>query len=286
MSSSLACGFSGCETFQDKYELLEKLGEGSSGVVYRCRRIKTDEIFAVKSFQFEDQHLASIRANFVNMKRLDFPHLVRYEALYIDLRKHMAWLVMEYVGASSLGRALGMSEDEMRGVVQQLLQTLNYLHLRGVVHRDVKIENVLYDRENRRITLIDFGICKRFKRREQRVEMWTVTGTLYYRAPQIFLGGGYREGVDVWAVGILLYKMVAGRTPFQSEYRNETVKNILEKELEFSSEFKEFSHLLRAFVSRLLNRNPKERVSAFEALKDVWFYPIPSHMRSHLGSLN
>ncbi len=65
--------------------------------------------------------MASIRANFVNMKRLDFPHLVRYEALYIDLRKHMAWLVMEYVGASSLGRALGMSEDEMRGVVQQLL---------------------------------------------------------------------------------------------------------------------------------------------------------------------
>lgn len=174
----------------------------------------------------------------------------------------------------------------MRGVMQQLLETLNYLHLRGVVHRDVKIENVLYDRERRRITLIDFGVCKRFKKREERVEMWTVTGTLYYRAPEMLRGGGYREGVDVWAAGVLLYKMVCGRTPFESEYHSETVKNILEKELIFPKEFKEFSNALQAFVARLLNRNAKERVSAFEGLKDVWFYSIPSHMRHHLGSLN
>ena len=90
----------------------------------------------------------------------------------------------------------------------------------------------------------------------------------------------------MWAAGVLLYKMVCGRTPFESEYHSETVKNILEKELIFPKEFKEFSNALQAFVARLLNRNAKERVSAFEGLKDVWFYSIPSHMRHHLGSLN
>jgi calcium-dependent protein kinase len=48
--------------------------------------------------------------------------------------------------------------------------------------------------------------------------MWTITGTLYYRAPEMFLGGGYREGVDVWAAGVLLFKLVTGKTPFESEY--------------------------------------------------------------------
>lgn len=55
--------------------------------------------------------------------------------------------------------------------------------------------------------------------------MWTNTGTLYYRAPELF-SGGYREGVDIWAAGILLYKLVAGKTPFESEYHKQTIENI------------------------------------------------------------
>jgi calcium-dependent protein kinase len=64
--------------------------------------------------------------------------------------------------------------------------------------------------------------------------MWTITGTLFYRAPEMFTGGGYSENVDIWAAGVLLYKLVAGRTPFESEYHNKTIDNILRKEVDFS----------------------------------------------------
>ena len=60
--------------------------------------------------------------------------------------------------------------------------------------------------------------------------MWTITGTLYYRAPEMFYGG-YREGVDVWAAGILLFKLVAGQTPFESEYHHQTIQNIQNSKL-------------------------------------------------------
>jgi serine/threonine protein kinase len=67
--------------------------------------------------------------------------------------------------------------------MQQLLETLNYLHKSEVSHRDIKLENVLYDQKNRQTKLIDFGVCRRFKKRGALFDMWTITGTLYYRAP-------------------------------------------------------------------------------------------------------
>ena len=96
----------------------------------------------------------------------------------------------------------------------QIMETLNYLHRLDTVHRDIKLSNVLYDPRNKIIKVVDFGISKRFRKRDALIEMWTVTGTLFYRAPEMFEGEGYRESVDIWAAGVLLYKMVAGKTPY------------------------------------------------------------------------
>jgi calcium-dependent protein kinase len=115
----------------------------------------------------------------------------------------------------------------------QLMETLSYLHRQDVVHRDIKPENILYDAETRTIKLIDFGISKRFIKRGSLIDMWTITGTLYYRAPEMFEGDGYREEVDVWAAGILLYKLVTGKTPFESVYHAETIQNIRKLEMIF-----------------------------------------------------
>ena len=114
--------------------------------------------------------------------------------------------------------------------------------------------------------------------------MWTITGTLYYRAPEMF-SGGYREGVDVWATGVLLYKMVTGHTPFESEYHHETIKSISESTIMFDTNFDRYSKELKTIIRRMLNRNIEERPSAFTLLKDIWFYPIPSHLEKHMGSL-
>lgn len=98
--------------------------------------------------------------------------------------------------------------------MRQLFDALAYLHRRDIAHRDIKPENILYDRQSQKIKLIDFGISRRFRRRGDLFDMWTITGTLYYRAPEMFTGAGYRQAVDVWAAGVLLYRLACGRTPF------------------------------------------------------------------------
>ena len=156
--------------------------------------------------------------------------------------------------------------------------------MKEIAHRDIKPENILYDREAKTIKVIDFGISKKYKMRGTLVDMWTITGTPHYRAPEMF-SGGYRETVDIWAAGILLYKIVSGHTPFDSEYHHETIKNITESDLKFCQKFDDYSQELKSLIRRMLNKNPNERPSACSLLKDVWFYPIPSHFSQHTGSL-
>lgn len=74
----------------------------------------------------------------------------------------------------------------------------------------------MVNKETKKIKIIDFGIAKKMIVRKQRVDMLTITGTLFYRAPEMFLGGGYNEKVDIWAAGITLYEVLNGKTPFAS----------------------------------------------------------------------
>lgn len=73
---------------------------------------------------------------------------------------------------------------------------------------------------SKKIKLIDFGIAKKFIKRRQKAEMLTITGTLFYRAPEMFIGGGYNEKVDTWAAGVTLFEIIHDKTPFESEYHS------------------------------------------------------------------
>ena len=81
--------------------------------------------------------------------------------------------------------------------------------------------------------IIDFGISRKVLNRTRRTDMLTITGTLFYRAPEMFEGGGYDERVDLWALGATIYKLMVGRTPFESTYHSETINNILRGEFSF-----------------------------------------------------
>jgi hypothetical protein len=87
-------GFPNYVVFEEKYELLEKIGEGTHGVVRKCRKRRNGDIFAVKSFSFEDEHFSSLKSNFIFMKRLKHSSIIRYESLYLDIKKRTGWLVM------------------------------------------------------------------------------------------------------------------------------------------------------------------------------------------------
>ena len=90
---------------------------------------------------------------------------------------------MEFIEWPALSKAIIKHEDELRVIMQQLLEALQYLHKENIVHRDIKLENIMYDPVLRLMKIIDFGISRRNKRRGMSFDMWTITGTLYYRAP-------------------------------------------------------------------------------------------------------
>ena len=98
---------------------------------------------------------------------------------------------MDYFPYPELENVAIESEAELRDITYQLLATLKYLHSNKICHRDIKPENILYDHKNKIIKLIDFGVSKKVEERGRKREMLTLTGTPYYRAPEMFEGGGY-----------------------------------------------------------------------------------------------
>lgn len=119
-----------------------------------------------------------------------------------------------------------LTEEETSAIVYKVLLALRHLHSKGVSHRDIKPDNILYDPETGDIKVIDFEIAKVCRVKSVRTEMWTKTGTVQYCAPEMFQGG-YTELVDVWAVGVLAFEMICGRHPFDIVYLNE-IKGIIE----------------------------------------------------------
>ncbi len=128
-----------------------------------------------------------------------------------------------------------------------------YIHSQGICHRDIKPENILYDPVEKIVKIIDFGISRKVLNRGRKTDMLTITGTLFYRAPEMFQGGGYDERVDLWALGATIYRLMVGRTPFESPYHSETITNILKGEFTFPPEVEQrYSKSARNLVLRLL----------------------------------
>lgn len=214
------------------------MGEGAHGIVKKCVDKLTKQICAVKILTFEREHVLLFKKNFIDIKALQHPHILTYKALFFQQKHSRCYLVMDYLPFPNLEQVVIDSEDEFKRIIFQILITLRYIHQKKICHRDVKPENILYNKVNQSIKLIDFGISKKIEERGRKRDMLTPTGTPFYRAPQILEGGGYDQMVDMWALGVTMFKMMTGYTPFQSEYHIDTITNILKAEVTFPSKLK------------------------------------------------
>lgn len=196
----------------DKFEKLGKIGEGSYGVVFKCRNKETGQIVAIKKFveSEDDPLIKKIAMREIRMlKSLRHHNLVNL--LEVFRRKHKIHMVFEYCDHTVLNELeahpRGVEEKMVKSIIHQTLQAVNFCHQHKCVHRDVKPENILITKDGV-IKLCDFG----FARILNNDEYTDYVATRWYRAPELLVGDTtYGFPVDVWAIGCVFAELITGQ---------------------------------------------------------------------------
>ncbi|KAL6854401.1 hypothetical protein ACP4OV_019304 [Aristida adscensionis] len=217
----------------DRYERLGRIGEGASAVVYKARDRLTGELVAVKRLRGvelveEDEAAAAFQREVACLEACrGHPCLVELRAAHRDAAAGEAFLVMEYVGLSLArvmredgggagggGRRQPFAEAEARRVMRRLLEGARAMHERGVLHRDLKPDNVLVGARGDVVKICDFGLSRAVTN-GGGAPYTSGVATLWYRAPELILGSReYDAGVDTWALGCIMAELLAGEPLF------------------------------------------------------------------------
>nr|KAF6283782.1 phosphorylase kinase catalytic subunit gamma 2 [Pipistrellus kuhlii] len=173
-----------------------------------------------------------------------------------------------------LTEKVALSEKETRSIMRSLLEAVNFLHANNIVHRDLKPENILLD-DNMQIRLSDFGFSCHLEPGEKLREL---CGTPGYLAPEILKCSmdethpGYGKEVDLWACGVILFTLLAGSPPFWHRRQILMLRMIMEGQYQFNSpEWDDRSNTVKDLISRLLQVDPEERLTAKQALLHPFF---------------
>ncbi|XP_030525107.2 CDPK-related kinase 5-like [Rhodamnia argentea] len=199
-------------------------------------------------------------------------NLVRFYDAFED--PDNVYVVMELCeGGELLDRILSRggkySEDDAKAVMVQILNVVAFCHLQGVVHRDLKPENFLYTskEENSQLKAIDFGLSD-FVRPDEKLN--DIVGSAYYVAPEV-LHRSYTTEADVWSVGVIAYILLCGSRPFWARTESGIFRTVLKAEPSFDEPpWPSLSSEAKDFVKRLLNKDPRRRMSAAQALSHPW----------------
>ena len=259
-----------------QYSILEILGSGAFATVYKAQHVLTMTPVAIKVIPKKNLRnkveFELLQREVSLIKSMDHPFIAMfYEA--VDDDKNF-YLVQELVENGNLldyiNNCKGLSESQASHIFIQLISVLDYLHnVRHVVHRDLKAENVLLDRNNN-IRLVDFGLSKAFTRDDPFLK--TTCGSPAYVAPEIIREQPYTASADIWSAGILLYAMTVGQLPFNGENISYMLQQILLVNPRMPC------HLtppLRNLLERLLAKDPKSRVTISEIKNHPWIIEEP-----------
>lgn len=207
----------------ERYERLEKLGEGTYGIVYKARDTSTGEIVALKKIRLENEEegMPSTAMREISiLKELNHVNIVSLkDVIYVPADKRL-YIIFEYL-EMDLKKYLNQNKHSLtpmiiKAFMYQLIQGILHCHQRRIIHRDLKPQNLLVDPKNNIIKLADFGLARAFS-----VPIRTLTHeieTLWYRAPEVLLGQKeYALGVDMWAIGCIFSEFVETKPLFQGD---------------------------------------------------------------------
>lgn len=269
--------------FERRYQLLDKLGAGGMGEVWRAhdRLLKRDVALkrvsiAVSALSFGQDHTtgdprAALAREFRVLASLRHPHIV--SVLDYGFEQEQPYYTMSlYEGAQTLEQAHEHPLDLRLNLLSQVLQALVYLHRHGIIHRDLKPANVLIDQGNAR--LVDFGLAHTSA---ERSATGGVSGTLAYIAPEVLRGHAPSPASDLYAVGVILYELLTGKHPFHTRDTVTFIQQILTEAPDLQQV--EAPPALIKCLGRLLAKEPRHRpadaLSALHELHQALQRPLP-----------
>jgi len=263
----------------------EILGEGTTGTVKKCIRMSDNVAVAVKVVHYRDdlEVLTLIVKEFQNQRKLKHKNIIKVYDLYIDYFKKKIYTVMELAECREMFDVLKdlghYSEAVASGIFKQILAGINYLHINGVCHRDLKPNNLLVSEDGKIVKITDFNVSKFIQNKKKKFsflsaenyKMWTYTGTIAFTAPEVFNDSEYTEAIDMWSAGVVLYTMLCGYQPFQAEYVQDLIEKIKTGHYEFPSDpWDNISKQAKNLVRHCLSLNPRTRYCPSEALMHPW----------------
>ncbi|XP_063294477.1 ribosomal protein S6 kinase alpha-5-like [Pelobates fuscus] len=269
----------------EDFELLKILGTGAYGKVFLVRKVTGPDakrLYAMKVLrkaalvqkEKTAEHTRTERSVLEHVRESPFLVTLHY-AFQTEAKLH---LILDYVSGGELFTHLyqrdNFSEDAVRFYSGEVILALEHLHKLGIVYRDIKLENILLDSEGH-VVLTDFGLSKEFL--DEEIERtYSFCGTIEYMAPEIIRGqGGHGKSVDWWSLGILIYELLTGASPFTLEGEKNTQSEVSRRILKMDPSYpSSLSFEARDLLHRLLRKDPKKRLGATGAshIKEHPFY--------------
>lgn len=267
----------------DNFHIVEQLGEGTYGRVYRVVDVRDECEYALKICNVDQDVMPAILTECLILTELsndDYPNIVTCLEIMFDKNKILIKMPLLTSDLGTMLKKYTFKEKRIRKVMRDILNGVKYLHGKGIIHCDLKPANILYDVEYNMFEVADFNSAQIGDLNE------TAGCTRWYRPPEAFFDADYTKESDIWSIGCIFYQVLTGKVLFPSSNSKEHVDMIIKRfgipddyepmsEYEFVKVPKGLSSIkdddARDLLEKMLCINPEKRISVQEALEHPYF---------------
>lgn len=253
----------------EDFDIIRELGKGGYSVVYLVQHRGTGKRYALKCAMKRKKNrdrTKRLRQEIDVLEDLNHRCIIGLRGWFED--DEQIYLVLQYISGRDLSKFFKKQLPSRKTTVEIILQVidaLKYCHENNIIHRDIKLENILINTDLK-IKLTDFGLCG-IKSGDGL--FYDEVGTARYTAPELLLKEGYDESVDVWGIGVILFMLLTGKYPFDGSTKASIFKRIMHKNIDYNKYnlSTDEIHLLK----RLLCKDPRYRIQLDDITKHQWF---------------